>query len=111
MRITGGILSGQRRDGQLDFWQGVVNKLRLTLGSPRVLNNDVWRFYADLVNAFGMTEEIPPDAGSHIGVGSALASDSISMKKFKHIEVYKNELEYLAAEEIASLRGRFYPAI
>ena len=51
----------------------------------------------------------PPDAGSHIGVGSALASDFISMKKFKHIEVYKNELEYPAAEEIASLRRKILP--
>ena len=31
------------------------------------------------------------------------------MKKFKHIEVYKNELEYPAAEEIASLRRKILP--
>ena len=88
---------------------GSSKKLRLTLGSPKVLNNDVWRFYADLVNAFGTTEEIPPDAGTSLGVGDASAPDAISVKKFKHIETYGHALDYPAVDEIASLRKKILP--
>ena len=83
--------------------------MRLTLGTPRVLDNDVWRFYADLVNAFGTTEEVPPDAGTSLGVGGTSAPDAISVKKFKHIETYASGLDYPAMDEIVSLRKKVIP--
>ena len=91
---------------------GGSKKLRLTLGSPKVLNNDVWQFYADLVNAFGITEEIPPEPLSSFNVGGASTPDVVSVKKFRHLDnsIHVSNVFCPAVDEIAALRKKTFPS-
>jgi hypothetical protein len=101
-------------------------KLKKTLGSAKLIANDVSRTYADLVKQFGSTREIPNDSeqGSAIfnltppgttpadGDSDADTGDQIGTKKLRTLLGLDgpNNTNYPANDEIAALRKKVIPA-
>jgi hypothetical protein len=96
-------------------------KLKKTLGSARLVANDVSRTYADLLKQFGTTKETadtvtafelaPPVAASADDSNDG-GSDKVDAKKLKTLFGFGSPLHtnYPANDEIASLRKKIIPA-
>jgi hypothetical protein len=88
---------------------GTSSELRKALGPVKVIDNEVWQFYAKLLNQFGVTEDVSHGAGSYIQVGGASVGDQISLTKFKHLQSVLSGSLYPAIDEIDALRKKVVP--
>lgn len=106
---------------------GASAKLKQTIGSPTLIDNDVWRTYAELTAKFGEVETVPKRSAGSEGslltisapksptalnappAATAYAGDVISLKKFRHTDPYAGFGAYPAADEITELLKKHIP--
>jgi hypothetical protein len=99
--------------------------LKRTIGSPKVIANDVFKVYADLLKRFGQTSEPRPNTDLTIGTTFALNNhreagegisqdDVVAAKKVRTLyELFSSDstpLSYPAAQEISALKSKKLPA-
>jgi len=98
-------------------------KMKITLGSARLVANDVSRTYADLVKQFGSTKETtdtvaafdlaPPEPAQAAADNSNDdGSDKVDLKKLRTLFSFggPQRTNFPANDEIASLRKKIIPA-
>ncbi len=95
--------------------------LTKTIGSPRIVENEVYKAYADFLKQFGLTQEAPRkddilQSQTNISINpsadSKEADDLISAKKVRTLQgLYgpRDPSIYPAATEIAALRAKTIP--
>lgn len=96
-------------------------KMKKTLGSARLVANDVSRTYADLVKQFGTTKEttdavsafeLAPPGPAPADDSSDGGSDKVDLKKLRTLLGFGSpqHTNYPANDEISSLRKKIIPA-
>jgi hypothetical protein len=95
--------------------------LTKTIGSPKVIENDVYKSFADLLNRFGSTSEdlrrmkfgTETEASFALGDSGQQATDKIRANKVRTLghlfNVTANRLSFPAASEITSLKAKTIP--
>jgi hypothetical protein len=85
--------------------------VRATFGSPKVLRNEVFDHYADLLKQFGQTTDVPkPDDETQLGIAAAdgtTVRDTLTGSKFRTLAHGSGQLP--ASDEIAALRKKAIP--
>jgi hypothetical protein len=98
---------------------GSSEMLKKTIGSPRLVENEVFKAYAELLQRFGSTSEVPKEQGeirTSLSVKSPAGDpvegmeDLIGGKKMRTVIFNANGQDYPAAEEIAALRKKTIPS-